>query len=218
MTEGSGGPFTVALKEGDNLVAIRQNSSGINYFGNLCAGSYAVHVINSLGCEITLMSNIINCNTITIPDPIIHQPSSCTSADGFFYFRTEGPSGGVSPYTYEWSNGDDDGYNTGLIGGVYTLTVTDANGCSAVRSFELENGDIEIYAGTTPTCEGLSIGKIYLFTVPTTLEEDLTIQWSSGQQDIDELTDLAAGAYSVTVTNNTTGCSKVETFTRLVSI
>jgi len=43
--------------------------------------------------------------------------------------------GGTLPYTYLWSNGATTQDLTGLAGGVYTVTVTDANGCTKTASF-----------------------------------------------------------------------------------
>ncbi|HEX8546679.1 MAG TPA: LamG-like jellyroll fold domain-containing protein, partial [Cytophagaceae bacterium] len=48
------------------------------------------------------------------------------------------PSGGTSPYTYSWSpSGGSAATATGLDPGIYTVTVADASGCSATRSFTI---------------------------------------------------------------------------------
>ena len=47
---------------------------------------------------------------------------------------TATPSGGASPYTYLWSDGQTSQTATGLVAGTYTCTVTDANGCSSITS------------------------------------------------------------------------------------
>lgn len=44
---------------------------------------------------------------------------------------TATPSGGTEPYTYLWSDGQTTATATGLAGGIYSVTVTDANGCTA---------------------------------------------------------------------------------------
>jgi len=43
-------------------------------------------------------------------------------------------SGGTTPYTYAWSNGDTIEDVTGLKEGTYTVTVTDSAGCKTIQS------------------------------------------------------------------------------------
>jgi hypothetical protein len=41
------------------------------------------------------------------------------------------PSGGIPPYTYQWSNGGTGPFQGNLAGGIYTVTITDSFGCEA---------------------------------------------------------------------------------------
>jgi hypothetical protein len=57
-------------------------------------------------------------------------------------------SGGTSPYTYLWSNGDTEESTTSdLIDGTMTVVVTDANGCEFTESIELMNTAVEDIEG-----------------------------------------------------------------------
>ncbi len=59
-------------------------------------------------------------------------PAGCTTSDGT---ATATPSGGSPAYTYSWSpGGQTTNPATGLAGGNYVVTVTDANGCSATST------------------------------------------------------------------------------------
>lgn len=46
--------------------------------------------------------------------------------------------GGTAPYTYLWNNGAINGFETNLTSGTYSITVTDANGCTATTSVTLQ--------------------------------------------------------------------------------
>ncbi|GIV33140.1 MAG: hypothetical protein KatS3mg031_0675 [Chitinophagales bacterium] len=49
-------------------------------------------------------------------------------------------SGGTPPFSYLWSNGDTTATADSLCAGIYTVTVTDANGCTRVDSIEIVAG------------------------------------------------------------------------------
>ena len=71
--------------------------------------------------------------------------------------------GGVSPYSYSWSNGQTTVTATGLMAGTYTVTVTDANGCTATASYVVTapvNGLNITETHVNPTCNGSSNGSI----------------------------------------------------------
>ena len=64
-------------------------------------------------------------------------------------------TGGTEPYTYSWSNGSTDADQNGLAAGSYTVTVTDANGCSASMTIEItEPSDLVMPTGYTPNNDG----------------------------------------------------------------
>ena len=63
--------------------------------------------------------------------------SSNGAADGSA--SASNPSGGTAPYTYEWSNGATTAAITGLGPGSYTVTVTDADGCTAEGTANMFN-------------------------------------------------------------------------------
>jgi hypothetical protein len=110
-------------------------------------------------------------------------------------------SGGTGSYAYSWSNGATTEDLTGLAAGSYTVTVTDANGCTAslgpitltqTAAFALSETHLNV------SCFGGSNGSIDL-TV-TGGAGSYTYSWSNGASTQD-LTGLAAGSYTVTVTD-----------------
>ena len=71
---------------------------------------------------------IINCREI--------QPSTAGANDGAV---SADVSGGTIAYSYLWSNGATVSSQTGLAAGVYSVTVTDENGCTATCTSVLTN-------------------------------------------------------------------------------
>jgi len=114
-------------------------------------------------------------------------------------------SGGVGPYTYLWSDGQTFVVAYNLAAGNYSVTVTDANGCTSVGNVTVENGPESIWLMPTSTdadcgqCNGTADPHAMLGIAP------YTYLWSNGQTGA-IATDLCAGTYTVTVTDQS-GCA-----------
>ncbi len=112
--------------------------------------------------------------------------------------------GGVPPYSYNWSNGTTSSVVNGLPSGTYSITITDANGCSVTNSTNLIEPP-ELFTGMpgfAEICFGASDGEIDL--TPTGGTPPYTYQWSNGTTT-EDLTGLATGTYEVTLTD-ANGC------------
>ncbi|MFN0013413.1 MAG: choice-of-anchor V domain-containing protein [Saprospiraceae bacterium] len=120
----------------------------------LAAGTYTVVVSDAAGCQTTTTA------TISQPAPIEVQvsvtPASCPqNTDGTV---TVAISGGTGPYTFSLPGG---GNGQGLGVGTYTITTTDANGCSALKSFDVTSNDTIAPSVTCPpsatACAGIPV-------------------------------------------------------------
>ena len=111
------------------------NSSVGNSAVDLTAGSYSVTVEDSLGCTVTSTPVIVS-----EPLPLqISTSSTLISCNG----GSDGTasvtgSGGIQPYTFEWSSGNNTSTVGGLSQGTYFVTIVDAEGCSISTSQQVD--------------------------------------------------------------------------------
>ena len=93
----------------------------------LAAGNYTLTVTDDLGCASNYEVNLPEPDIITIGYSVTD--ASCPDVqDGAIDLSI---SGGAEPYTVLWDDGSTQEDRVNLTGGDYTVTVTDANGCTA---------------------------------------------------------------------------------------
>jgi hypothetical protein len=109
-------------------------------------------------------------------------------------------TGGTPALIYQWSNGATDTAIANVGGGTYIVTVSDLNYCSSIDSFFITQPAAIVANLDTvaPTCSGLSNGMAGVS--PTGGTPGLTVAWST-TSGADTIVNLAAGNYSVTITD-----------------
>ncbi len=121
---------------------------------------------------------------------------------------------GQPPYTYQWSNGATTPSLTSLTAGTYSLTVTDNNGCTYSEDFEVQSGadDAFLIAASEghPNC-GTANGFVDLSVGTIINAAQLSYIWNTGATT-EDLANVPAGRYSVTVTETTSGCSTEKVY------
>ena len=174
---------------------------------NLAAGTYTVTVTDDNGCTDEASITIVES-----PDlDLTINGTEIVCGDGNTGSAAVSATGGVPPYTYEWNNGETAESIDDLPEGIYIVTVTDANGCTAVEQVTIDVID-DFSIMVTPfdvLCEGGNTGRILV--IPSGGTAPYTYLWSNGETT-NEIIDLSAGVYSVTVTDDN-GCEVSQTIT-----
>lgn len=121
-------------------------------------------------------------------------------------------SGGTAPYTYNWSPGGATGSSvTGLAAGSYTVTATDADGCTGAAVVQVNQPSSAVsvsITGTTPvSCNGNDGTATASASGGTGA---LSYSWSPSGGNVATASGLAAGSYTVSVTD-ANGCAEQAT-------
>ncbi|MBK8846397.1 MAG: hypothetical protein IPO27_07575 [Bacteroidetes bacterium] len=160
----------------------------------LGVGTYTVTITDANGCTATASV------TLTAP-PSLNVTSKKTNVSchgGSNGTITVVPTGGTAPYSYLWSNGKTTKFVIGLAAGTYTVTVTDAGGCTKTLSVVITQPSalLALYTVTNVSCNGGSNGAIDLSVTGGT--PGYTYLWSTGATTQD-ITGVMAGMYNVTI-------------------
>ncbi|MCM5663079.1 DUF7507 domain-containing protein [Galbibacter mesophilus] len=189
----------------------------------LAAGTYSVTIIDANGCTFTP-------NDIIITQPAAPVSATVTATDVLCNGDASGsidlsPTGGTAPYTYLWTTTNGNIPNglevtedpTNLTAGSYSVTITDANGCTNLNPIGVTIAEpTSVVSGTlTPvnlTCNGDFSGSID--ATPSGGTGGYTFLWTAsnggiiptGQETNEDLSGLSAGTYSVVITD-ANGCT-----------
>ena len=180
-------------------------------FSGVIPGMHNVKVRNST--ETTCVSNATSITVDQIPPPMVvtqtHVNVLCNG--GTTGSIDLSVSAGTSPYTYAWSNGSGSQDLTALSAGVYTVTITDAGGCTATTTIPISQpAKLTVSENhINPSCLAPAGGSIDL-TVSGGVGP-YTYSWSGGQLSQD-IAGLVAGNYSVLI-QDANGCSITKDIT-----
>ncbi|MBN8682183.1 MAG: leucine-rich repeat domain-containing protein [Chitinophagales bacterium] len=183
----------------------------------LPAGTYTVTVTSAEGCT---ASNAITVGQSGVT-PVINattQPAACGQSNGSITLTV---SGGTAPFNYDWADlpGSNNPQNrTALPAGTYTVTVTNAEGCTASNTIMVGQSGVTPVINTTTQAAacGQSDGSINLSVSGGTAP--FNYDWADlpGSADPQNRTAIPSGNYTVTVTN-AEGCTSVQNITVAVS-
>lgn len=170
----------------------------------LVAGTYSVTVTDANGCvENHAIAVGASSGTLAIQNAIITD-EVCGDGAGAIDVIT---IGGAAPLTYLWSSGQTSEDLSGISAGSYTITITDANGCSVNETYTVNNQANALAFTEAITNEICTNGQGEITLTVTGGAVPYTYLWSNAGTTA-TINGLSSGTYSCTITDNA-GCSIV---------
>jgi gliding motility-associated-like protein len=179
----------------------------------LVAGVYTPTVTDANGCSVIGSPITINQPTSAV-DMVVNgvvMPTCFNGTNGAINATT---TGGTTPYSWNWRNlssvqvaTTEDVANIGI--GNYSVTVTDANGCTDWVTSNIVTQPSAINIGSSPaiigaTCPASADGFLSITVSGGTGNK--TYNWSPGMSSTNQLQNVQAGSYNVTV-SDANGCA-----------
>ena len=230
----NGTPVTVTLEASANITCKGANNGTINITVSNGLAPYSFLWTNDDNPEFSSSSEDLtnlepgtyqllltdtNGSTASLSGIVISEPdlltASASGIENICFGASDGTAfvladGGVPPYSYLWSNNETTDEISSLVAGTYSVTVTDANGCITMASYEVTqptmltativNNSTICSNNATVTADAGTPGYTYL--------------WSNGTTT-DSINNVPVGTYTVTVTD-AYGCSTTASITLTV--
>ncbi|MBK9175978.1 MAG: hypothetical protein IPM46_06480 [Flavobacteriales bacterium] len=175
---------------------------------NLVAGPYSVSITDFNGCSANANFQVGQPSAVSGSAQVTN--ATCGNSNGS---ATASGSGGSPGYTYVWSTGAVGATLSGVPAGDYTVTITDTHQCSFVLPVVIGGTAVpDANAGLDAVITCLNNGEVVLNGSSNTPGVDFS--WSgpgivSGAGTASPTVD-AVGTYTLTVTNQQTGCSNTD--------
>ncbi|MDQ3108856.1 MAG: T9SS type A sorting domain-containing protein, partial [Bacteroidota bacterium] len=169
----------------------------------LCPATYTLTVSDSYGCFGFAIATITQPTALT---QSVNSSSGCSACTGAATLTT---AGGTLPYSYSWApNVSSTSSASSLCTGNYNVLTTDNNGCTITSTFTITNGGLTISTTSLSESSCAVNGEATVNIVSGT--GPYTYLWTPGNFTTATITGLAAGSYSVIVTD---ACSSVASAT-----
>ena len=174
---------------------------------SLSAGTYSLTVTDAASTTVTGSWTITQPTALDLSSFLMLEPDCNNGNDGEI---TVYAAGGTAPYTYLWSTGSTNQYTVNLAADGYSVTVTDANGCTATTTIIVTEPTVISLSGlvTDVTVAGGSDGAVDLTVSGGTTP--YTYVWSNATTT-EDISGLMAGSYTVIVTD-ANGCLSSDMF------
>jgi hypothetical protein len=195
---GGYGAFSYSWNTGDSTAQVQ----------GLSAGLYSVTVTDADACSAS--------NQITLTDPVLLSANLSTTGETAVGANdgtaTTVVSGGTAPYNFVWSNGANTPLLNNLSPGTYTVTITDANACTTLRTASVSGFNCTLSTqlnATNSTCFGANNGTAQALQLGG--NAPFNYHWNTGDTT-SSVQNLSPGTYTVTV-NDASGCENASDVT-----
>jgi ELWxxDGT repeat protein len=181
------------------------NGATTSSISGLAPGAYTVVVNDANGCNVSTGYNVTQPALLTVS--LTGTSASCNGS------VTAAAAAGTTPYTYLWNNGATTQTISNVPAAVYSVTVTDANGCTANGNFTI-TGNSPINPTTTlvnASCFGTPTGSITVTGAGGVAPHTYNINGSPWQAG-NVFSNLPAGTYIIGA-KDANGCSDFVTRT-----
>ncbi|HAA01657.1 MAG TPA: PKD domain-containing protein [Flavobacteriales bacterium] len=193
---GGNAPYSYSWSSGNNTASVN----------GLQAGNYTVNVSDATGC-------IMSANTLVAqgaaPGNIQLSAQNVSCFGGNDGAATVNANGGQQPYTYQWSNGGTSATITGLTTGLYSVSVTTANGCTTNGTINVPQPSAPLSLNITSTsvlCNGQNNGSATVNVNGGT--GPYNYAWNTNpQQSTATANGLIAGQYTINIMD-AEGCTQ----------
>ncbi len=198
------GSITIGVTGGVNPFFAEWSNGSIGFtISGLAPGGYSVTVTDNNDCTKTASYTINPGSAVAVNLVQIQHVSCFGGSNGAISVNA---TGGIPPYTYNWSNGMTGASITGLTAGNYTVTATDMTGCTGAGSYTINQPpaiNITINQTSQNLCFGDATADLSASVAGGT--PPYTAIWSNGISGMNNL-NLPAGTYTITVTD-ANGCT-----------
>lgn len=202
--EGGVKPYEYQWTGDDGFSSIEENLS------NLVPGLYQLSLRDAEGCMVIVAAEVFNVLN-ALNSEIIDE---CESSE---IIILEDP--GYGPYQYVWSNGESTQNSLTIFSpGPYAVTVSDQNGCTRSKSFEISKAGSGIDFNLLSVCsdnivEMLSVDPAYDYAVySSVLSVPLMLDVADGRLSIDIL--LVGYDFDIEVSDAISGCASTFSISR----
>lgn len=178
---------------------------------DLSAGNFNVTVTDNSGCSASASFTINEPEELSLSALLI-SPESCGGNDGS---AAANVMGGTEPYNLIWSNGQSTATLSGVSAGFYSVTVTDANGCSAQATVEVNfdctgapestqliNTDcnaVNLTMDHTISCDPIADADMYQWKFENAAEGLFREEYTAGNNPHFELSQVAGLSYGMSL-------------------